>query len=755
MNLNPSEMARKFSKADRGPTRNRSRHPLRWYEEAPYAVTHVAFDADQPELVSYLVLKRNEGIWRVVWADVTGSDASLADDLKRFKNELMAAGVMVEDLALRFLVAIREKDEKTLRELCVDRTEGWTEALVGQFSMELRERFRQQTGEEFALYPDPTQVRVDRTWRWWRAVPFRDVQKKLGGNILVLHFCRTGVGMEGLDRAQRARIPTDWRSTSNRPAKWAAEWQDAATFADGNGNAQSVSEEVNVPTMTIIVAIVLNLIPAEMNAFTMEILGDEQTLRYDKQADGGWKVAFDGGRETATFYVDGTKLTTMDGGKPQTVDLAGHLGTDQDTDWSKLKELNFRERASVVIERDPEGLGLVFQPGNNVERQEHRVTVRWMVTGLDDASFDNPQPLDERPVPDAHRPAEAEQADEGGSGARNSAEPVARAFMEAVRRRDFDKVGTLTDRPLHRKEFDNLSAVMNSIYRAAPERLTDFAEWHFEDPYAVARISPPPGGVDFMPSLLLKRTGDAWRILAGPFPARAETSSAEELERVRDDFRRAKDLNGEGANNENHVDTVVRQVQLPDADNGDEPKVLDLASGKLLDVPVEGEHEIIAYFEKLGQGDLAWDDALSTLRGARVHEWENGMWKLLESHRESMGCAAYRLELPKRLLVTTAEGDRYAVEVSAGADDGVVIRYYRNDAGMPPGASGDKKKVLPGSPRTAPGRCRRRTCQNQHRRPTPTTATARPRRIRSNVPRQSRRRFLTPCRMILRSPWKK
>ena len=151
-------------------------------------------------------------------------------------------------------------------------------------------------------------------------------------------------------------------------------------------------------------------------------------------------------------------------------------------------------------------------------------------------------------------------------------------------------------------------------------------------------------------------------------------------ERIRADFRRGETGDSGAVIEVGKGESVVRSVQLPDADTAEGPKVLDLASGKLLDVPVEGAHEIIAYFNKLGQGDLAWDNALSTLRGAQVHEWKNGVWKLLEPDRESMGCSSYRFQPPRRLRVTTAEGVPYLVNVLKGNDGGVQIEFRREVA---------------------------------------------------------------------------
>jgi hypothetical protein len=55
--------------------------------------------------------------------------------------------IAVEDLALRMIVAIREKDNDTLKSLATDRIKGWRDALP-VFAVELRERYRQNTGNE-------------------------------------------------------------------------------------------------------------------------------------------------------------------------------------------------------------------------------------------------------------------------------------------------------------------------------------------------------------------------------------------------------------------------------------------------------------------------------------------------------------------------------------------------------------------------------------------------------------------------------
>lgn len=69
--------------------------------------------------------------------------------------------VAIEDLALRMIVAIRDKDDATLRSLAIDRTPGWRDALP-TFALELRERYRQLTGkDDFDLRPTDSLVKGD------------------------------------------------------------------------------------------------------------------------------------------------------------------------------------------------------------------------------------------------------------------------------------------------------------------------------------------------------------------------------------------------------------------------------------------------------------------------------------------------------------------------------------------------------------------------------------------------------------------
>ena len=92
--------------------------------------------------------------------------------------------VVVEDLALRMLVAIREKDDATLRALATDKLKEWDKALP-LFALEMRERFQQHMGKPFEMYPTESFVKGDRA-----------VVKCTGAKevYLVLYFVRTPDG---------------------------------------------------------------------------------------------------------------------------------------------------------------------------------------------------------------------------------------------------------------------------------------------------------------------------------------------------------------------------------------------------------------------------------------------------------------------------------------------------------------------------------------------------------------------------------
>ena len=89
---------------------------------------------------------------------------------------------------------------------------------------------------------------------------------------------------------------------------------------------------------TIILVVALNLVPADVTMFTLEMYENHST--FTRQADGGWNTVEYPGAGLSTFYVDGTKLTTKEDGRKDTLDLSELISIDKDTDWKKLKKIN-------------------------------------------------------------------------------------------------------------------------------------------------------------------------------------------------------------------------------------------------------------------------------------------------------------------------------------------------------------------------------------------------------------------------------
>jgi HEAT repeat protein len=71
-----------------------------------------------------------------------------------------ASNIAVEDLALRMLAAIRDKEDGVLKELAVDRVKGWRDGLP-HFAFEIRERFQQMTGRPFTMRVEKSLVEGD------------------------------------------------------------------------------------------------------------------------------------------------------------------------------------------------------------------------------------------------------------------------------------------------------------------------------------------------------------------------------------------------------------------------------------------------------------------------------------------------------------------------------------------------------------------------------------------------------------------
>jgi tetratricopeptide (TPR) repeat protein len=113
--------------------------------------------------------------------------------LTEFRYRLMdkRAKIIVEDTALRLLVAIRDKEDDVLRELSADRIEGWRDALP-IFAIEAREQFRRMTGEHFDMREEECLIQGDL------AVVKCVGPEVLKGIYLVLFFERTESGWKNI-----------------------------------------------------------------------------------------------------------------------------------------------------------------------------------------------------------------------------------------------------------------------------------------------------------------------------------------------------------------------------------------------------------------------------------------------------------------------------------------------------------------------------------------------------------------------------
>jgi len=96
--------------------------------------------------------------------------------------------IIVEDLALQMIVAVREKDDNKLRVLACDAVKGWRDALPA-FAVEMREHYRQLTGNE-AFDMRAVESLVDSNL----AVVKCTGPKELSGIYLVLFFVKTHDG---------------------------------------------------------------------------------------------------------------------------------------------------------------------------------------------------------------------------------------------------------------------------------------------------------------------------------------------------------------------------------------------------------------------------------------------------------------------------------------------------------------------------------------------------------------------------------
>jgi serine/threonine protein kinase len=110
--------------------------------------------------------------------------------------------IVVEDLALQMIVAIREKDNDTLRSLATDRIKGWRDALP-VFATELREHYRQNMGNEaFDLRASESLVEGDL------AAVRCTGPAELKGKCFVLFFVKTAGGWRNYSlRASMDNVP--------------------------------------------------------------------------------------------------------------------------------------------------------------------------------------------------------------------------------------------------------------------------------------------------------------------------------------------------------------------------------------------------------------------------------------------------------------------------------------------------------------------------------------------------------------------
>lgn len=135
------------------------------------------------------------------------------------------------------------------------------------------------------------------------------------------------------------------------------------------------------------------------------------------------------------------------------------------------------------------------------------------------------------------------------------------------------------------------------------------------------------------------------------------------------------------------------RVFIPDADTKGAEVVLDLASGEML--PNYAANGDVDYYIRLGKGDLAFDRALLTLRGAKVAQLEQGTampiprgpspstmpaatttGPAIALFRSQDSYSAYALNrLPVQLLVRTADGKAFEVTIIGTRDHGIDVEY--------------------------------------------------------------------------------
>lgn len=125
----------------------------------------------------------------------------------------------------------------------------------------------------------------------------------------------------------------------------------------------------------VLVVAVLNLVPAEVNEFTMEMPGDEK-IRFTRRAEDGWRAVEQPDDDLGTFRVDGTKVTMNIGGRERMYDFARFFDVDENTTWSELKQIEFGSR-TIRIQRKDNGIDFVMAGGGGNQDEPRTFKVRW------------------------------------------------------------------------------------------------------------------------------------------------------------------------------------------------------------------------------------------------------------------------------------------------------------------------------------------------------------------------------------------
>jgi hypothetical protein len=153
-----------------------------------------AWQIDEFRLPGYDIktVRGDDGRW-VKSAMASGSSAAPpAPPPAAPRAALSADQIRAEDTALRVLAAMRDKEDKVLRELATDSiTKGWRNALP-QFSFELREKFEHEFGKPMALWPVESLVEGD--FALVRCTS-KETETKLNGWYLGLVFYKAKDGI--------------------------------------------------------------------------------------------------------------------------------------------------------------------------------------------------------------------------------------------------------------------------------------------------------------------------------------------------------------------------------------------------------------------------------------------------------------------------------------------------------------------------------------------------------------------------------